>query len=368
LRILVFNWRDIKHSEAGGAEVNIHEQAKRWVEMGHLVTLFTSRPGGQLSRDTIDGIEVFRAGGRYSVYPTALMVYLLKLRKRAEVVLDIENGIPFFTPLFSRKPRALLVHHLHQDQFLVEMGPLMGRFGRFLEWCVVPILYMNSKWIAVSESTAKQKREALLRGIRLDIETIHCGLDHSTYRPGGTKFDRPTILYLGRVKAYKRLDLLVSMMDRVLENVPDAELLIAGTGDALDDVKAAASMAASTGSIRFLGFVSEQEKVDLLRRSWVMATPSMNEGWGMTVLEANSCGTPAVAFRVPGLNESIKSGESGLLADSDDQFIEHLCGILSDSNLRDALAQGAVAWAAGFDWDTSARLMLAALSATANKT
>lgn len=98
MQILVFNWRDIRHPEAGGAEVNIHEQAKRWVGCGHRVTLFTARPKGQRFRDNIDGIEIIRAGGRFSVYLWAVIAYLLILRKRADVVLDIENGIPFSRP------------------------------------------------------------------------------------------------------------------------------------------------------------------------------------------------------------------------------------------------------------------------------
>ena len=365
MQILVFNWRDIRHPEAGGAEVNIHEQAKRWVKWGHRVTLFTARSKGHKFRDNIDGIEVFRAGGRFTVYVWAIFAYLLFLRRHADVILDIENGIPFFTPFFSLKPKALLMHHLHQEQFLVELGPFFGRVGRFMERYLVPILYRKSKIIAVSQSTANRKRQALFRGHKLRIEVIYNGLDHSLYVSRNEKFREPTIIYLGRIKAYKRLPRLTAMMPTVRLQVPDAMLLIAGDGDALGEVEAAVERQAAKNFVCFVGRVSEEEKIDLLQRAWVAATPSMNEGWGVTVIEANACGTPAVAFRVPGLDESIAHGKSGLLAESDEEFAQHLVSILNDPKLRQKLSEGAVEWAAAFDWDETARKMLKALEASA---
>ncbi|MCJ7653301.1 MAG: glycosyltransferase family 4 protein, partial [Actinobacteria bacterium] len=295
MKILVFNWRDIRHPEAGGAEVNIHEQAKRWVDWGHRVTLFTARPRGQKFRDNIDGIEIYRAGGRFSVYLLAVFAYLLVLREFADVILDIENGIPFFTPLYSRKPKVCLMHHLHQDQFLVEMGPYIGRIGRFMERCLVPFLYRTSTLVAVSRSTVGRKRGALRGGGTLRFEVVYNGLDHSLYRPGSQKYAKPTILYLGRIKAYKRLPRLIAMMPAVKRKVPEAELLIAGSGDALSEAEAEVERSGVSDCVRFMGHVSEMEKTRLLQSAWVMATPSMNEGWGVTVIEANACGTPAVA-------------------------------------------------------------------------
>lgn len=365
MRILAFNFKDIKHPDAGGAELNIHEQARRWVEWGHHVTIFTARPKGQGRHDNIDGVEMFRAGGKFTDYLWAPLAYLLFLRRRADVILDIENGIPFFTPFFSLKPKVVLFHHLNQDQFIVEFGPLLGRIGRFLERVLVPIVYRRSRFVAVSQSTANRKREALFMGQRLEIDVVHNGLDHLLYSPGVEKFDKPTILYLGRVKAYKRLPLLVSMLQAVREQVPEVELIIAGTGDAVDQVKIEAERLGLNDCVRFAGPVSEEEKIRLFRSAWVMATPSMNEGWGLTVIEANACGTPAVAFRAPGLEESILHGESGLLADSEGEFVVHLVSILSDKRLRDRLSGGAVNWAAGFDWDNTASRMLEILAESA---
>ena len=365
MQILVFNWRDIRHPEAGGAEVNIHEQAKRWVEWGHRVTMFTARPRGHKFRDNIDGIEVFRAGGRFTVYLCAIFAYLLFLRRHADVILDIENGIPFFTPLYSRKPKALLMLHVHQNQFLVEMGPVLGRVGRFAERYLIPLSYRNSKFIAISDSTVESMRKTFAWAKGLQVDVVRPGIDRANYVPESDEFTNPTILYLGRIKTYKRLPSLIAMMPQVREKVPEAELLVAGRGDALDEAKEAAERLGASGFVRFLGHVSEKDKIKLLQGAWVAATPSMNEGWGMTVIEANACGTPAVAYRVSGLDESISEGNSGLLADSDSDFVNHLVAILSDPGLRRELSRGAVEWAAAFDWDETAREMLQTLEASA---
>jgi len=363
LKILVFNWRDIRHPEAGGAEINIHEQARRWVAWGNQVTMFTSRPEGQAARDNIDGIEIYRGGGRFGVYARAAAAYLIRLRHHADVILDIENGIPFFTALYSRKPKVLLMHHLHQDQFLVEMGNVIGRLGRFMERVLVPLFYRRSVMTAVSESTAQRKKAALWRGRGLNIRVIYNGIDHSFYRPGEGKAESPTVLYLGRIKRYKRLPRLIAMIPEVSRWIPDVDVIIAGDGDAIEDARDQVERSGVAGSVKIVGRVSEEEKLRLLQRAWVMVTPSMNEGWGVTVIEANACGTPAIAFRVPGLDEAIVDGKTGFLCDDDGAFAGAVAEVLSDSALRDRMSAAALEWAARFDWDETARQTLEVLRA-----
>jgi glycosyltransferase involved in cell wall biosynthesis len=187
---------------------------------------------------------------------------------------------------------------------------------------------------------------------------VYPGLDHEACSGDHIEFERPTVLYLGRVKAYKRLELLVSAMGLVLDKVPDAELLVAGTGDALERLKEMTGGVPHSGSIRLLGFVSNDEKVDLLKGAWVMATPSMNEGWGVTVIEANACGTPAVAFRVAGLDESVVDGVTGLLADNERQFADAISEVLLDEGLRRRFSRQAFEWAGRFTWDETSRQTL----------
>ncbi len=354
LKILIFSDRDIKHPWGGGSLVNIHEQAKRWVRMGHRVTMITTRPRGHARRDTIDGLEVYRAGNRYTVYLCAPVLYLLGLRKRADAVVDIINGVPFFTPLFCRKPKVAIMHHVHKEMFLIELGPVLGRIGRAIERYVVPLMYRRVHFISSSRSTVENMRNLLFHGSKLRISVAYNGIDHDFYKAGAGKRERPTVLYLGRVKKYKRVPLLISMMKSVREQVKDAELLIAGGGDAVTDSRGAIERMGAGDYIRYLGFVSEEEKLRLFQEAWVQATASLVEGWGLTVVEANACGTPAVSFRVPGLRESIIDGETGRLADGEEEFVSHLVDILTDAGLRRRLTRGAEEWARRFDWDRTA--------------
>jgi len=353
----------MNHPWAGGSEVNIQEQARRWVRGGHTVTMFTSRFKGMKRRENCDGMDVYRAGGRFTIYLLAPLAYLLFLRRRCDVVLDIINGIPFFTPLYCRKPIVALVHHVHREMFVLELGPVVGRFGKFVEQYLVPLLYRRKLFICVSESTASAMRTKLHNGEALDIRVIHNGISQNHYeKTGTTRFARPTILYLGRVKKYKQLPKLIGMMPSVQEQVPEVRLVVVGLGDALPDAVEAARIHGVDDCVSFLGFVSEEEKADLYRQAWVLATASMVEGWGLTVIEANACGTPAVAFNVPGLNESIVHDKTGKLATCEDEFVSALVEILNEEPARVSLSDGAREWSLNFSWDTAAAKSLDVLA------
>ena len=355
MRILIFSWKDKNHPWAGGSEVNMHEQAKRWIECGHEVTLFTSKPRGAKSRDNIEGVAVYRAGRRITPFLLAPLFYLAVLRKRADVILDIINGIPFFTPLYARQPLVALIHHVHRDMFVPELGPVLGRIGIVIERYLVPLLYRHKPVVCVSKSTAHEIENMLFRGKAIDLRVIYNGIDPSLYSPGDSeKLERPTILYLGRLKPYKQLPRLIRMMPQVRRRVPDTELLIAGAGEAILEAKAEVKLQEADDYVRFLWQVTDEEKIDLYRQAWVMATASTIEGWGLTVIEANACGTPAVAFNVPGLNEAIVHGETGMLANDDEEFVQHLVAILTDALLRKRLAANAVEWSNSFSWDVTA--------------
>jgi glycosyltransferase involved in cell wall biosynthesis len=360
-RILALNWRDPHHPEAGGAELNLFEQARRWVRAGHEVTVVSARRGGTtvLPRTAdIDGITVRRMGGRFSVYLLAAW-YLVTQASKFDRILDVANGIPFFVPLFTRRPMALLVHHVHARQWFAEFGRPIGAIGWMIERFVVPLVYRGKSTIAVSPTT----RDALLAtGFRDDrVHIVYNGVTSTEVTDEET---RPNVIaYVGRIKRYKRLDLLVRALPAIREAVPGARLVIAGDGDAVPELQALVAELGLGDAVRFLGFVDEATKDRLLSAATVFATPSMHEGWGLSVIEANSQGTPAVAYDVPGLRSAIRHGETGLLARTDEAFRLALIAILSDEALRDRLADGARAWAARFDWDASARRTLSILQA-----
>lgn len=356
MNILVFSARDIKHPWAGGAELNIHEMAKRWVKMGYKVTMFCANHyGGKKAsgQEIIDGIQITRRGGRYSVYLLAPLFYFFTLRKWADVIIDIEYGIPFFTPLFSKKKKISLIHHIHGITYFTEIKFPLNFIGFFLETTIMPIVYRNVDFVAVSQSS---KNNLIALGINDEkIRVIHNGVDQDIYKPGLSKYKLPTLVYLGRVRKYKRLDLIIEMMPRVLEKVPNARFIIAGEGMAKYEVQQKIVRSNLNDSIKMLGYVSRKEKVELLQKAWVYVTASKLEGWGLGVIEANACGTPAVAFRVPGLSDSISDTISGFLVDSVGEFSNRMIKLLTSKHLRDRMSKSALRRAQLFNWNKSAK-------------
>ena len=355
MKILVFNQRDIKNPASGGAEENIHELSRRWVRMGHEVTLFCAAFPGSRPHETIEGVTVVRGGGRLSVYVMAHLRYVFELgRRRYDVVIDDVNGIPFFTPLFCQRPIIVLVHQRIGDIFFKEVALPLAIAGYLIERSAFPFLYRKKQVVAVSRSTKDALIGMGLRGRRIAI--VHNGIEHDKFGPDpDTRSKHPTICYLGRIKRYKRLDKLLLQMPEVLRKFPNAELVIAGTGDGMDEVRGYIKKLGISKHVRLLGHVSEDKRQEVLRSAWVMVNPSIREGWGITTIEANACATPVLAFDVPGLRDSIRDGITGLLAKDEKEMSKNLLRVLRDDKLRQRLSRGALAWSKEFDWDLSAK-------------
>lgn len=366
LQILALNWRCSRHPEAGGAELNLFEQARRWRERGHDVTVVSARSGGGVTLpavEVVDGIVVRRMGGRFSIY-LHVAWFLLRNGGRYDRVLDVSNGIPFFAPLFTRTPTTLLVHHVHGTQWATEFPRPIAAVGWALERYAVPAIYGRRAIIAVSPTT----RDALI-GIGFRPESITIVYNGVTApRSAGalrsaTRLRAPTVTYVGRIKKYKRLGLLVSAFPEVLRHVPGARLEIAGDGDDRPALEELVDELGLGDRVTLHGFVDDDKKAELLASADVFATPSMHEGWGLSVIEANAQGVPAVAFDVPGLSSAIVDGETGILAHDRDAFTSALSKILSDHDLRDRMSDAAVRWASRFDWDVSAAQTLELMTA-----
>ncbi len=352
-RILIFNWRCLNHTFAGGAEVYIQTFAKQWVKEGHSVTIFCGNDRQSLSNEFVDGIRVIRRGGFYSVYINAFLYYMAKFRGKFDVIIDCENGIPFFTPLYAKESVYILVHHVHQEVFRKTLVAPLAAFAAFMERKVMPAVYRNTPFITVSESS-KADLEALGVTSR-NIEVIHPGADIAFLRPA-PKNDVPTISYVGRLKDYKSIDVLIKAFAKVVRKVPRAQLVIAGTGEMRGTLESVAKELGIEGSVNFVGRVSEEVKREIYQQSWVTVNPSMMEGWGITTIEANACGTPVVAADVPGLRDSVRDGITGFLfPHGDDEVLaEKLVKIIKSKVLQRKLAMNAIEWSQDFAWEKGA--------------
>jgi len=356
VNLLVLNWNDLKNPFAGGAEVHLEELLRRLVRRGHTVTLFCSGWTGCEPEETVEGIRIVRRGNRYTFNLIAPW-YLRRLAREEHYDLLIEdiNKIPFYTPLYLNMKRLVVIPHLFATTVFHEVNFLLGSYIYLAERPLTAV-YRGDHFNVISESTAD---DIAARGIpREDISVIHCGIDRDLYNADSTvaKYEQPTILYLGRIKKYKSIQHLILALKKVREKLPEARLMVVGTGDYLPQLKALAASLDLIDAVEFPGFVSQADKVDRMRRAHVAVLPSLKEGWGLTNVEANACGTAVVASRSPGLRDSVNDNVSGLLYEYGDidELVDKLLMILTDADSRQRLERGGLEWAERFNWDAAA--------------
>lgn len=350
------NWQDRANPQAGGAEIHLHEVFGRLAARGHDVTLLVSGWSGADARARLDGMDVHRVGGRHTFSIAAPLYYARRLRGSAfDLVLEDLNKVPLFAPLWVDRPLVLLVHHLFgRTAFEEATLPVAG--ATWLLERPLASVYRGVPIQAVSRSTAD---DLVTRGLDRDrITVIPNGVDLDRYRPdpGVARFEEPTVLYLGRLKRYKRVDLLIRAVHRLRVRGCPARLLIAGTGDDARRLRALTREMGLDAAVEMTGFVSEERKLELFRRTWVHAFTSPKEGWGISNLEAAACGTPTVASDSPGLRESVADGRTGYLVPHGDvdALTSALQRILIDPGLRERLGTQARAFAADYSWDAAA--------------
>lgn len=354
MKILIFNWRDIKNPEAGGAEVHLHEIFKRIAEKGHEIILISSKFDDCKDSEIVDKINIIRIGNKYNFNFIVPYYYLTQLKnEKFDIVIDDISKIPLCTPIYIKKPLIGIVHHIHGNTLFKELPFIMASYVWLLEILLIP-LYKNKKMISVSNST---KQELIKMGIPdKNINVIHNGYDYNGSTPvENSKAKIPTIMYVGRVKAYKQLDHLIRAFKIVRNKIKNCKLIIAGKGEK-EYLKDMAIDLDLDSFVTFHDEISEEEKFKLLHEAWLFISPSMKEGWGITVIEANACGTPAIGYNVPGLRDSIKNGYNGLLVEEGDikGLAEMIIKTLENKEFRKRLSINAIEWSDNFSWEKSA--------------
>ncbi|MDH5770150.1 MAG: glycosyltransferase family 4 protein [Candidatus Bathyarchaeota archaeon] len=363
LKILWFNWRCWLNPEMGGAEVFTHEVAKRWVEAGHEVALFTSEFPNCKKEEVLDGVTVVRSGGRFSVYWRAKKYYRERFSKEGyDVVVDEINTRPFFTPKFVNNGEKIvaLIHQLAREYWFYETPFPVSYIGYYsLEdrWLQQ---YVGIPTVTVSEST------------RMDL--VDLGFKRVFVVPEGFNFEplevmpekesKPVIVLVGRLRRAKRPDHAIRAFNIVRAEVPEAELWVLGDGSFRRKLERIAG-----SSVRFFGNLGDVERRELIGRSWVLVNPSVREGWGLNVIEANALGLPCVAYDVAGLRDSVKNGETGLLAESGnvEDLGAALVRVLGDEGLRMRLSKNALEYSRQFSWDKTAKEFLKVLEWAVNE-
>lgn len=338
MRIIVLNWKDDRHPDAGGAEVFVREVTDRWAAAGHEVRLVTAAVKGAPSQEVRpSGVVIRREGGRYTVFRAARRYVLGEGAGWAEVVLDSINTRPFLTPRWCPVPCVGFPHQICREIWFDEMPLPVAVLGR---WVLEPLWlrsYRHTPVVTVSESTRDSLRAY---GIK-DAAVVRMGTQVSD--PGQVdKAGVPTIAFLGRLSTNKRPGDAIEAFRIVRRSLPSARLIMIGDGP----LRAGLEHSAPDGTT-FLGRVAEFEKSRLLASAHVLAVPSRREGWGLVVTEAAGLGTPSVAYDVPGLRDSVGAAGQGVLVEATPEA-------MAQGLLLQLAAKRPVIWSPIPSWDDTA--------------
>jgi glycosyltransferase involved in cell wall biosynthesis len=372
--VLLLCWRDTGHPQGGGSERYLEQVGAQLAARGVKVTLRTARYPGAPRRERLDGIDISRAGGRYTVYPRALAALLLgriglgPLRGlRPDAVIDTQNGIPFFATAVTTAPSVVLVHHGHREQWPVA-GRLVGRIGWWIESRLSPRVHRHNQYLTVSLPSAEEL--ATLGVDRTRIAVVRNGAEPvPADAPTGaaeTRTPAPTVVVLSRLVPHKQIEDALAAVARLRDRVPGLRMDVIGDGWWADNLRDNARELGIADAVTFHGHVDERRKHELLARAWVHVLPSRKEGWGLAVIEAAQHGVPTVGYRSSrGLTDSIVDGATGILVDDVAQLADAVGDLLDDSGARTVMGEKARARAREFSWEQTGNGVYEVLAAAA---
>jgi glycosyltransferase involved in cell wall biosynthesis len=357
-RVLCLNWRDTRHPEGGGSERYIEQIAEGLAALGDDVTIFCAAHPRARSEETVNGVRFRRRGGRLTLYLHALWYVL---RHRADVVIDVQNGMPFFSVLVARCPVIVLVHHVHREQWRVVLPRLLAGFGWWIESWLAPRLYRNCQYVTVSEVTRQELARLGVRPERIAVVPNgtypvppSAGEDPAPSEPGHPDGSELALVTVCRLVPHKRVEHAIEALHQLRDRWPSLRLHVVGDGWWSERLVAYARERGVEDRVVMHGYLDEQAKHQVLSRAWLHLCPSLKEGWGIVVMEAAAHRVPTVAYRhAGGLAESVVDGTTGLLADTMDEFTSAVSRLLTDHAERAAMGEAARQRALTFTWSNS---------------
>ncbi len=366
MNILLLNWRDPKNPKSGGAELVTMQHAKAWVAHGHSVVWLTTMYKGASSAEIIDGVTILRKGNILTVFLHALFFYLFS-GARFDVVIDEIHGIPFFTPLYVRKPKITFIHEVANEIWDYMYPFPINVIGKFLETFYLP-LYKNIPLWTDAPSTI----EELLRFgfAKNNCHAIYCPAENSVIKQLPKKEKYNTYIFVSRVVKMKGIEEVIKSFAFISREDSDAVLWIVGKGgkDYVDLLKTMVVEYGIAKRVVFWGGVSEKEKLSLMAKAHVLLHASVKEGWGLVVIEAASQATPSVVYNVPGLRDSVKNNKTGIVlsVNSPQEMARQAILLVEDKKRYAVLQKNGLAWAKSLTWELSTKESLQLLERVKN--
>ena len=358
MNILILNWRDPKNPRSGGAEIVTMEHAKAWIKAGHKATWFTSQFPNSKEHEVMDGVDIVRRGTYLSVFFYAFVFYMFS-KKKFDLVVDEIHGIPFFTPLYVRKPKIAFIHEV-ADKIWDYMFPFpINVLGKKLEKLLY-FPYRTIKFMTVSEST---KADLLKLGIKeKNISVIISGINIKPLRFLPQKENEPTFIFVSRVVKMKGIEEVTKAFFYILREFKNARLWIVGDGKKtyVEELKETMRSYSISPKVKFWGRVSDVKKLELMRKAHLLLHASVKEGWGLVIIEAASQATPAVVYNVAGLRDSVKNGKTGIVLseNSAKNMAREAIGLLNDKERYETFQRNCLAWAKSLTWEKATQQSL----------
>lgn len=345
MRILWFAHRDIKHHRAGGAERTIYEVGKRLVILNIDVNLVTVNPGNLLSYEIVDGIKIYRIEGNIGSH---LNVKRMIEKIDPDVIIDdLGHAVPWGSPLFTNKRVIVFFRHLHARSLPGQVNTLFARIITFIEK-LYPYIYKNNVFVTESDTS---ENDLIDLGIRKEnIVRIPPGVDLNLFHTG-EKSKNVQLLYFGGFRKYKRPEYAIKVYEQLRTEIQDLKLVVIGDGPLLNKMKE--NIKNKNYNIEFLGKMDYTELSKIIRESWVNLHFSITEGWGLSLMESSASGTPSVAFRVPGVVDTIKDSFNGFLVDDISKFRDKILYIIKNEDL---FIKNSRKFAENFAWDKTAEM------------
>lgn len=358
MNILVFSWRDPKHPKAGGAEQVMHEHMKGWIEVGHEVTLFSSKTKNLARTEEIDGVKIIRRGHEYLGVQVAAFGFYLKNRKTYDFLVDQFHGIPFFTPLYSNKPKLAILQEVAREVWLLNPLPwplnkIIGRLAYWLEPLIF-LFYKNTPFMVGSRSAEDDLTKMGIPGKNITI--VPHGVIIKDPAKNIKKLKTKTVVFLGALTKDKGIEDALECFS-ILNKQDKYNFWVIGKPESEDYLKYLKNKSKKLGiskNTKFWGFVSQERKFKLLKKAHVLINPSIREGWGLVNIEANAMGMPVVAYRSAGLVDSVSKQSGILVSRNTPKELAKEVGTLFDKSSRlKKLSHSAIKWSSQFSWTKS---------------
>lgn len=358
MRLLFLSWRDPRHPRAGGAELYTHEVARRLVARGDSVEWFVASFDGASPQEDLDGVRIIRSGKQWTVHAHAYRHYHRTRQMEFDAVIDEVNTIPFFTPLWARVPSLLLIYQLAREVWWHESAFPINAMGYAIEPSYLR-LYRRTPSLTISASTESDLRHL---GFTAPITVLPIGLEPMAV-PSVDKESVTTFVYVGRMAPSKRVHDIVDAF-AIYRQGAAGRLWLIGNGDEgyVRSLRTRARAAGVDGDVEFLGRLSAEEKHERMARAQILLMASVREGWGLSIAEANACGTPAIAYDVPGLRDAVRDGETGLVVPAlPADMARAMTEVTSDSDMYSRFVEAGRRRSATFSFDSVTDAMRSAI-------